>query len=372
MAIKSALMTSAGDVLDGPNTNPVVIFRQGAGHVNPAAALNPGLVYDSGFSDWLSFICAVQPGGGCTGVAATDPSNLNGASIAIGDLAGIQTVTRTVTNVSDKSLTVNASVTGLVGIKAEVSPATLAIAPGKKGTFTVKFTTDTATAGSYVGGQLTWAGSGVSVRSPIVVRPVALAAPAQVSGSYSVTFGYNGSFSATPRGLIPATVTPGTVSDDPTDSTCSLASPNAQLIPVSIPDGTTYARFSLFDADVSAGADIDMCVFNSAGTLVGGSGSGTSAEEVNLTNPTTGAYTVVVQGWGVVGSSPFKLNTWLLGSTDEGNMTVTEPATAVVGQKGAITLTTNGLAPATKYLGSVVYGGTTGMPNPTIVRIDRP
>ena len=35
MMIKSALMTTAYDVLDGPNTNPLVIFRQGAGHVRP-------------------------------------------------------------------------------------------------------------------------------------------------------------------------------------------------------------------------------------------------------------------------------------------------------------------------------------------------
>ena len=66
MAIKSALMTSAGDVLDGPNTNPAVIFRQAPATCNRAAALNPGLVFDSGFSDWLSFLCGVQPGGGCT------------------------------------------------------------------------------------------------------------------------------------------------------------------------------------------------------------------------------------------------------------------------------------------------------------------
>ena len=167
-------------------------------------------------------------------------------------------------------------------------------------------------------------------------------------------------------------MTPGTVSDDPTDSTCDLTSPNAQLIPVTIPAGTTYARFSLFDADVSAGADIDMCVFNSAGTLVGSSGTGTSAEEVNLTSPAADTYTVVVQGWGVVGSSPFKLHTWLLGNAAAGNMTVGAPATAVVSQTGAITITTNGLAPATKYLGAVAYGGTTGMPSPTIVRIDAP
>ena len=68
MMIKSALMTTAYDVLDGgtpppPNTNPVLIFRQGAGHVQPNSALNPGLVYDSGFNDWLALICATQPQG---------------------------------------------------------------------------------------------------------------------------------------------------------------------------------------------------------------------------------------------------------------------------------------------------------------------
>jgi subtilisin family serine protease len=65
MAMKSALMTTASDVLDGgtpaPNTNPVLIFRQGAGHVRPNNAADPGLVYDSGFNDWLNFICGTQP-----------------------------------------------------------------------------------------------------------------------------------------------------------------------------------------------------------------------------------------------------------------------------------------------------------------------
>ena len=61
---------------------------------------------------------------------------------------------------------------------------------------------------------------------------VALAAPAQVTAtpagtSYDVTFGYSGDFTAAGRGLVPAEVTPGTVSDDPTDSTCSLTSPMA-------------------------------------------------------------------------------------------------------------------------------------------------
>ena len=60
-------------------------------------------------------------------------------------------------------------------------------------------------------------------------------------------------------------------------------------------------------------------------------GSGTSAEEVNLSNPAADTYTVVVQGWGVAGTSPFKLHTWLLGSADAGNMVVSAPAAATPG-----------------------------------------
>jgi hypothetical protein len=257
------------------------------------------------------------------------------------------------------------------GFTVTTSPASLTLAKGQTKEFTVSFTRTTAALNVYSGGQLTWTGGGFSVRSPIVVRPVALAAPTQVSGSYSVTFGYSGPFTATPRGMVAAAITAGTVADDPTDSTCSLASPNAQKIDVVVPAGTTYARFALFDADVNAGSDIDLCVFNGA-TQVGGSGSGTSAEEVNLLNPAAGTYTVVVQGWGVVGSTPFKLNTWLLDSTDAGNMAVSAPAAAVTGTTGNIGLTFSGLAAGTKYLGSIVYGGAAGMPSPTIVRVDTP
>jgi len=377
MMIKSALMTTGTDVLDGgtpaPNTNPILIFRQGAGHVAPNSAADPGLVYDSNIVDWLGFLCGTQLDPAyCTsrGIPVLDPSNLNVASIAIGDMAGKQTVTRTVTNVSGQKLTVDASVTGMVGITTVISPSTLTLNPGESKSFTVSFTQTSASPNAYTGGQLRWIGDGYVVRSPIVVRPVALAAPAQVSGSYNVTFGYTGPFTATPRGLVPAATQDGVVADDPTNGACSLSSPNAQLIPVVIPAGTTYARFSLFDADVNPGTDIDLCVANSAGTIVGSSGSGTSAEEVNLVNPVAGNYTVVVQGWGVVGSSPFKLYTWLLGNTDAGNMTVSAPASATTGATGAINLSFSGLTAGQKYLGSVAYSGSAGLPNPTIVRVD--
>jgi len=383
MAIKSALMTTGYDVLDGPNTNPLVIFRQGAGHVEPNSALDPGLVFDSGWNDWLAFICATQPQGldaTCNALwsmgYSKDASDFNSPSIAIGDMAGVQTVKRRVTNVGIAEATYRASHTGMSGFNVVVEPSSLTLAPGASGSFTVKFTRTSAALNAYTGGQLTWTGGdGHTVRSPIVVRPVALAAPTAVSSngtavSYPVTFGYNGAFTATPRGLVAAAITAGTVTDDPTDGACSLTAPNAQLIPVAIPAGTTYARFSLFDADVNAGTDIDLCVANSAGTIVGSSGSGTSAEEVNLLDPAAGNYTVVVQGWGVVGSSPFKLHAWLLGSTGANNMAVTAPATAVTGTTGTIGLSFSGLTIGTKYLGSVAYGGIAGLPNPTIVRVD--
>lgn len=375
MAIKSALMTSGYDVLDSAS-EATRIFRQGAGHVRPNNAADPGLVFDNGFTDWLNFICGTQPGSFCSAFTPIDPSDLNVASIAIGDLAGTQTVTRRVTNVSGQAESYTASVSGLTGVNAVVSSLG-SIGAGETKPFTVAFTATTAALNAYVGGQLTLRGDkGHVVRIPLVVRPVALAAPTEVSStggaiSYNVKFGYTGSFSATARGLVPAAVTPGTVADDPTDGACTNTSAADKVrTTVAVPAGTTYARFSLFDADVAPGADIDLCVFSPAGQLVGSSAGATSAEEVNLLAPAAGTYNVVVHGWGVSGTSPFRLHTWVLGSTAAGNMTVTAPASATLGATGTINLTFSGLTAGTKYLGSVAYGGAAVMPNPTIVRVN--
>ena len=70
------------------------------------------------------------------------------------------------------------------------------------------------------------------------------------------------------------------------------------------------------------------------------------------------------------GGASYTLFTWFLGSADAGNMSVSAPASATTGATGTINLTFSGLTPGTKYLGSVAYAGATGMPNPTIVRVD--
>jgi subtilisin family serine protease len=386
-AIKSALMTTAyqttrsgtpGLVFGGP-------FDFGAGHVDPNPAMNPGLVFDAGFVDYLGFLCGTQlPASFCTssGIPVLNPSNLNVPSIAIGSLAGARTVTRTVTNVSGQTTTFTAGTSGLAGMSVSASPTSFTLAPGASQQVSVTITNNSAPLNTYANGAITWTSNrGHSVRIPVVARPVALGAPATLTSNgsataFDVTFGYNGPFSATARGLVAPVLNAGTVTQDP-DQTFNPADPTGTVaIPVVIPAGTTYTRFALFDADVAPGADLDLYVYLGT-SLVGASTNGTSAEEVNFSfaNPTGGpiALTVYVHGWGVPGgSSPFTLHSWHIPATNAGNMTVSAPATATLGGTGTVNLSFSGLLPATRYLGSIVYSGAAGMPAPTIVRVNTP
>jgi hypothetical protein len=133
----------------------------------------------------------------------------------------------------------------------------------------------------------------------------------------------------------------------------------------------TYARFSLFDSDVTPASDLDLYVYRGT-TPVGGSGSGTSAEEVNLLNPSEGVYTVYVHGFAVPsGNASFTLFQWLLPPTSAG-MTVLAPAAASLGATGTISLAFDSALASGKYLGSVAYSGTAGLPDPTIVNVNKP
>ena len=55
--IKSALMTTASQLRN--NGSPIAggPFAYGAGQVVPNSAIDPGLVYNAGFNDWLAFLC---------------------------------------------------------------------------------------------------------------------------------------------------------------------------------------------------------------------------------------------------------------------------------------------------------------------------
>jgi subtilisin family serine protease len=383
--IRSALITTARpfrndgariheqdtDVLSDP-------FGYGAGLVHTTPALNPGLVYGAGLTDWLAFICGV--GEACfDGIDPIDPSNLNSPSIAIGDFVGQQTVERTVTNVGRSSATYTAQVQAPPGIKVDVKPSTLSLPAGQSRTFQVRFSRTSSALDAYAFGALTWSDGFHRVRSPIAIRSAPLSAPAELAGNgqplqYDVTFGYSGPFQATPRGLVPARRFTRTVRDDPANdiNTALITGVGVRIIPVDIPAGSTYARFSLFNADTDGNDDLDLYVFDSQGFFIGQSFNGGSNEEVDLADPVPDRYLVVVHGFETDGAgSRFTLSSWAIGSSAAGNMSVTAPTTAKLNSTGTVTLQFSKLSKGVRYLGSVAYDGATGMPPPTVVRVQR-
>jgi len=383
---KSALMTTARqDLLKTWGDMPADPFDMGAGHIMPNGAFDPGLAYDAGLFEYAAFTCGAGLGiftpGSCDFLASIgvplDASDLNLPSIGIAELAGQQTVTRTVTNVANnngfKSFTV--SVDQPAGIDVVVTPTRIKLKPGQSATYEVTFTaTSGAVVNEWVFGSLTWAHGGeYSVRSPIAVKPIALAAPAEVSGTgtdgsldFDVQFGYEGVFTADPEGLVPAEV-----------QSDSVAEGGNTLHFVYVPPGSVYARFSLFDSNVGDGTgsdDLDLQVQgpDTAGyPLVGTSGSATSNEEVNVPNPLPGWYAVFVIHYETVNPvTAYDLFAWSFGP-DEGNMTVTAPPAASIGP-GTITVNWSGLASATKYLGGVLFTDGVMELDRTVVNIETP
>ncbi len=56
MMVKSALMTTARDVVGSDGKAVRQVLSAGAGFVDPTKMLSPGLVYDSTPVDWLSWL----------------------------------------------------------------------------------------------------------------------------------------------------------------------------------------------------------------------------------------------------------------------------------------------------------------------------
>ncbi|KNX38370.1 S8 family peptidase [Luteipulveratus halotolerans] len=363
-AVKSSLMTTA-TTLDnegkpiqraGKDATPL---DYGAGHVRPAQSFNPGLVYDAGITDWLKYSCGIDQlqlvteDGTCDQIGRIDPSDLNYPSIAIGDLAGTQTVKRTVTNVEGRATQYTASVQAPAGFTATVTPSTLTIPPGQSRSFTVTLTRTSAAYGKYAFGSLTWKGNrGQEVRSPIAVQAVAAAVTAETvqstpsgTAELSVRPGFTGTLSASPVGLVAGEVhvSPTTQSQD-------------SSVQVTIPAGTKVARLATYDADVPAGTDIDLVVTKD-GHQVGSSGGGTAEEVVTLQDPAPGTYTVEVDLFSGPQALDVKVNSFAVGSAAAGNLTATPASQEVtIGASATVAASWSGLTAGTHYLGAVLFG----------------
>ncbi|XP_042504164.1 subtilisin-like protease SBT2.5 [Macadamia integrifolia] len=189
-AIKSALMTTsttlnrAGSPLQamqysGSETMTLVTatpFDYGSGHVHPRAALDPGLIFDAGYEDYVRFMCST-PGidpheiknytsGSCNSTSGY-ASDLNSPSITVSHLVRTRTITRTVTNVAEEETYV---ITTRMSpeIAIEASPPAMTLLPGASRKFLVTLTVRSLT-GSYSFGEVLMKGSrGHKVRIPVV------------------------------------------------------------------------------------------------------------------------------------------------------------------------------------------------------------
>ena len=395
--IKSAMMTTAYDLKD-PVVDP---FAQGAGHVDPTKFLDPGLVYQTGgFPAYLAFICATignQVSSACPATPVR-PNELNLPSLAIGALAGTDTLHRTVTSVASKPETYAASVQGLAGLNVAISPSTFTIAPGAAQDYSVSFTNASAPFATYAKGSITLTGDkGHVVRVPVVVQPVKLAAPTQVDGStaassltYNVKSGFNGTLTTTALGLQASDKRDKTVNGDPAcgfdtaNPDAAVAKGTATVDDFTTPANVAYARFQTFQADVSSTVhDLDMFVYRlnpATGkyTLLATSGGPDANESVASTNPLLTAegtkLKVYILGCGVDGSGSFPLYAWFVSSSSPSNaFTATPPLTqsVTIGQTVPLTFSWAGLASGNRYLGRVTYtdGSQAGIPATTLIQV---
>ncbi|XP_078444590.1 subtilase family protein [Wolffia australiana] len=200
-AIKSALMTTAyatdnrgRPMLDESSGNASTVLDRGAGHVDPQRAMDPGLVYDAGPSDYIAFLCNLnyteqniraitRRTAACGGAArAGHAANLNYPSISVvfPDAGGARQSThviRTVTNVGAGGADYRATVAPPLGTTVAVEPARLVFRrAGQKLSFVVRVTLAAESGpplppGSSVvrSGSLIWSDGHHTVTSPIVV-----------------------------------------------------------------------------------------------------------------------------------------------------------------------------------------------------------
>nr|WP_223279145.1 hypothetical protein [Janthinobacterium lividum] len=349
-------------------------WGQGAGHIAPNSAADPGLVYDVSEIDYARFLCGlnlkVYSPATCQAVGTIPAYNLNLASLTAANVLGTQVLTRTVTNVGASSAVYNVSAS-LPGYTVAVTPTSLSLAPGAKGQYQVKLTRTTAPANTWTYGALSWTDGTHTVRSPLTARGTSLAAIPLVSseaatGSKVLTLGtgFTGALVGVKSGLVEAVRQTRTIGQAVTGAAASAAckaggATGVNVHNVVIPAGTLAARFATYDSETTGGAntDLDMEVYNAANVLVGSSGNESSNEQVELRLPAAGTYKVCVIGFAPQnGQADYTLSSWVLApGLNNGSFKALMPGTAFMGGTASVSLSWSNLAEGKRHLGAVGY-----------------
>ena len=363
MAVKSALMTTSTRLKNADGSLNRDYNSQGSGNARPTKMFDPGLVFESGADDWLSYL----EGSGVANfaeVSPVNPSNYNSPSIAIGKLVGTRTITRRVTAVEAGTYEVKVAVPGITA--KVVTPKKVTLKVGQTATIKVSFRRGTAPLGETAFGSLFLTSKGATVRAPVAVTPQSANAPDTVA----VTSGAAGSAKLK--------VTPGLTTrrfpisalgldlGDVRQGEVSAATPTAvDSYRATVAKGTRVVRLSA-ESDAAA-ADIDLFVYQVVGetkVLVADSATGSGDEQVTLFDPEPGQYVVEVVPYADPAgqsSTTYEYRGFVVGP-DLPNFSVSPAAPKVTnGRPFTLTASWKGLTAGRPYLGYIEYpGGTSG------------
>ena len=393
---KSALMTTAyQDVRDNDRVTLASPFAMGAGHVdaggkaNKGSIFEPGLVYDVGFLEYLGFLCDAEPSAlsstTCPFLESigipTDASDLNLVSMAVAQLPGSQTITRTVTSVAKEKgwREYNVDISAPAGYQVLVSPANIRLKSGDSVNYDVTITNVNAANDEWHFGSLNWQDKTghYDVYSPIAVKGTLFSAPANISGngengnsSFDIKFGYTGSYTANAHGLVPATVTVDNVLQDP-DQTFDPGDGNSDAHVIAVA-GAAMLRIAIPPESAETDADLDVYIYDPTNTQVASSTLGGTDELIEITNPMDGNWTVYVHGWSAPGGdSDYNMYSWLISATPGGNLTVDNaPTSATIGTTQAIDVSWSGAGAGGWHFGAVSHADAGGIIGLTLLEVD--
>ena len=411
--IKSALMTTARqNVLKEDAATPADPFDFGAGHAAPVAAMDPGLTFDTNFGDYMGFMCGLdeegfvlaQSGANCGDIEsfgfATDPSQLNYPSIAIGELGAAETISRTVADVSGLGGTYVATIEAPAGIDVtlrtfdgagvETPGSDLVVAADGSASFALTFEkNETAVINQWTFGAITFTNEhGHSVRSPIAINPapdVDIVVPESLSlqlnrgrTSFPVEMLYSGATSLDYAGLTAPFGITGAAPMDP-DSSFDFVEGLDTAHFLTIPAGTKVVRYSLRDSMTDVpGADLDIYVYRCTGfscVPVESSLNGGSNEDVIMVNPEPrddsangDLYIVFVHAWSTNGAEQvnYTMPTWYAIGAENGTR-ISGSRRAVDGRFNFIRVSARDLDPSFLYMGGVTFYNAEGVAQGTTV-----
>ncbi|WP_354188321.1 S8 family peptidase [Arthrobacter sp. UYCu712] len=365
--VKSAMMTTASDVKLANGAKDTDVLATGAGQVDPARVLDPGLVYDAATDDYLAFIQGTGVDLGIPGIGTTKARDMNVPSFSLGNLTGKIEVTRTLTALTPGLYRVK---TDVPGVKVTVTPSVLNFSTaGEKKTFKVSFENQNAALGKFATGSLTWQGANKNVASPIAVRPQSAVAAKDVaftseggtgSGAISVVSGTSGPVNMTLDGLSKADSSAVQLVPGPFTGVTDTSN---FVKTVQVPAGSPLAKFSVISSDPNA--DFDMWVETPTGVMTVATSS--ASESASVPNPAPGTYTIYANLYASPNGQATKASvdaSVLVPSVGNASLNP-NPLRLANGKSGAVTLNWKNLAVGS-YIGRVTFAGAS---DPTFVSV---